>query len=178
MYLGVLSRFEDVQKNNMLQIPDVLIIISGPEPQRGILQNKLLHVYRNSASKVLMVAGLPNSTNSYQDGSVKVVSHMEREHLSQIMQNVKVLICRSGYSSLMDLFKIKRKAILIPTPGQTEQVYLAKYFNEEYSFNICRQSDISSELQFTSDNCGVWNYSGITETNTLEESLKELLILL
>lgn len=175
MYLGILSRYADVQKRNILQIPDVLIIISGPEPQRGILQNKLLDVYRNSSSKVLMVAGLPNKTNSYQDGSVQVVSHMDREKLSEIMQNVKVLICRSGYSSLMDLFKIKRKAILIPTPGQTEQVYLAKYFKEEYSFDICKQSDISNELQFASDNCGVWNYSGLSETKTLEESLKELL---
>jgi UDP-N-acetylglucosamine:LPS N-acetylglucosamine transferase len=60
---------------------------------------------------------------------VKMINHMVDRELRQMIKAAKVIICRPGYSTLMDLAVLGRTAVLVPTPGQTEQEYLADYLS-------------------------------------------------
>ena len=60
------------------------------------------------------------------------MSHLNGEELNQAMVDADIVISRSGYSTIMDLARLGKKAIFIPTPGQTEQTsYLAEHFYKE-----------------------------------------------
>jgi uncharacterized protein (TIGR00661 family) len=156
-YLGVLSRFNSDNLIRTEDIPDVLIVISGPEPQRSILENKLTDVYRNSSKTVWMVLGKPGEKNHFVNNNIHKISHLPKEKMAYLMKNAPILIMRSGYTSLMDLFVLGRKSILVPTPGQTEQEYLAKFYDSHFGFKIVLQSEIKSEENFLAQNCTDWN---------------------
>ena len=159
-YLGPLSRFQkyplEELDNVKMEIPDVLIVLSGPEPQRTLLKNKLVDLYRSSSLKVFMLEGLPNLNNSYSIGNILVIPHCDSFRLAVLLRRAPVLIMRSGYSSLMDLFYLKRKAIIIPTPGQTEQVYLANHLSEKYNFITYKQSQDFKIDMFRSEFSRYW----------------------
>ena len=77
---------------------------------------------------LLIVQGLPAEDLrlvEHRDG-VDYIPHLPTELLQWYMQEAREIVCRSGYSSIMDLYTSGRKARLIPTPGQTEQIYLAE----------------------------------------------------
>ncbi len=105
-------------------------VISGLEPHRTILQERLLKLFARKAEKSLIVEGKPADTVRYrQICGVDVVSHLDDTDLAFVLQNADNIYCRSGYSTLMDLYALGiNRATLIPTPGQTEQEYLAEYF--------------------------------------------------
>lgn len=133
-YLGGLSRFkknEDVEKKY-----ELLVIISGPEPQRTIFENILFKQLETFDDEVLFVRGLPgnNDVKIHSNKSVTVVNHLTAEELNIAMQQSDYVISRSGYTTIMDLIKLQQKAILVPTPGQAEQEYLAKYLFEKKIF--------------------------------------------
>lgn len=146
VYLGALSRFEKLPEEN--KVYDILISISGPEPQRTIFENIIFIQLKNDKRKILIVRGLPaqaeniNPPNSF----AKIVNHLSATELSRAFQRSEIIICRSGYTSIMDLVKIEKTAILIPTPGQTEQEYLAKYLIEKrFFFSIEQQNFVLSK---------------------------------
>jgi len=66
--------------------------------------------------------------------------------LNDLINKSEILIMRSGYSSIMDLNKLERNAVLVPTPGQTEQIYLAERLMKENLFFSCKEEDFSLEL--------------------------------
>jgi len=119
-------------------------IISGVEPHRTILQEKLLGLFLSKNEKSLIIEGKPaQMTNIQNFNNVTIVSHLEDEELSQTLKNAETIYCRSGYSTLMDLYALGIKsAILIPTPGQTEQEYLAEHF-EKKGFFVMKQEEIN-----------------------------------
>jgi uncharacterized protein (TIGR00661 family) len=155
-YVGVLSRFPNAYKKYTGDIPYILAVISGPEPQRTILETKLIERFEKGSQTVWIVSGKPDSVKQKQVGSVKLISHLPSEELFGLMKAVPVLICRSGYSTLMDLFEIGRKAIIIPTPGQTEQEYLAEYFAEHYEFKVISQNTLDDNVKFEPKHCTQW----------------------
>ncbi len=123
-YIGPLSRLE------VVKIPmeyDILVLLSGPEPQRTELEDILLHELKIYKGKVLFVRGKihPEKTIRAQN-HIKVVDFMESTDLEKAINASKLILCRSGYTTIMDLAKLGKKAFFIPTPGQTEQEYLAK----------------------------------------------------
>ncbi|MGC9330515.1 MAG: glycosyltransferase [Bacteroidales bacterium] len=164
-YLGSLSGFCELPSKPTDTIPDVLAVISGPEPQRSLFIRKLLHVFSDDNRQIWLIAGQPDISYDHTDKNVRIISHLKRAELKYLMQHAPVLITRSGYTTLMDLFEIKRKAILIPTPGQTEQEYLATYFNEKYEFKMLVQKQIKDPAAFHSDFCGKWEH---IESQTLK----------
>ena len=104
-----------------------------------MLEERAIHHFNRSERQTLILRGQPQSPVApVHIGNITLMSHMDTPELQDIMQNSETIICRSGYSSLMDLYTIHRKAILIPTPGQTEQEYLAGYFKEK-GFTIIDQ---------------------------------------
>ena len=128
-YIGGLSRFE--KQENVKKKYELLIILSGPEPQRTIFENILLSQLKHTKGPILLVRGLPenDTSSSFQQNNihahVQIVNHLTANDLNDAMLQSKLVISRSGYTTVMDLIKLQQKAILVPTPGQTEQLYLA-----------------------------------------------------
>jgi UDP-N-acetylglucosamine:LPS N-acetylglucosamine transferase len=144
-----LSRLKPTNTNPAKQKYDVLALLSGPEPQRSILEDKLLEVLVGSGLKVAIVRGLPeeqndlNEKNSNENINEFVwFNHLNTKKIGELISESKTIICRSGYSTLMDLAVLNRSAILIPTPGQTEQEYLAKHFEKHFGFKRLKQSQL------------------------------------
>jgi uncharacterized protein (TIGR00661 family) len=139
-YLGALSRFEEKEK---LKKYDLLISISGPEPQRTIFEEKLLNDLKFYTGKVLFVRGLPEKHESIksENVSVEIKNHLDASELNEAILQSDMAVSRCGYTTIMDLVKLKKKAILIPTPGQTEQEYLATYLMEKKMFYTISQKD-------------------------------------
>lgn len=135
-YIGCLSRFE--KQMYLTKKYDLLILISGPEPQRTIFENILLDQVKNYKGEVLFVRGMPGLDNeaNYPDhkaykSNISFKNHLPAFDLGTAIQQSEMVICRSGYTTVMDLVKLQKKAILVPTPGQKEQEYLAS--------NLCAQ---------------------------------------
>src|ERR1019366_1385837 len=106
---------------------DVLGICSGPEPQKGIFEALLTNQLRNSPLKSLIIRGEPDEENKSKSVENMVVrSFMNSQEINTAIAESEVIVSRSGYSMVMDLAKMEKKAIFIPTPGQTEQEYLAE----------------------------------------------------
>ena len=84
----------------------------------------------------MLVRGLPEENKKLQadQKSIEIVNHLSAEELNIAFQQSEMIISRSGYSTIMDLVKLGKKAILVPTPGQTEQEYLADYLMEKNIF--------------------------------------------
>ncbi len=142
-FIGLLSRFsnrsKETEQNNKYQI---VAVISGPEPQRKILEQKLLSQFLNSDKKILLIAGKPKENAQLSIKNIQLITHTNSEKLQEMLKNAEIIIVRAGYSTIMDLFKIKRSAILIPTPGQTEQEYLANYLHNNNLFYYVEQKSL------------------------------------
>ena len=145
-YIGALSRFESLEKTEDL---DVLAIVSGPEPQRSMFEELLRKQLTASKFKAVLVLGKTEENKEEEIGNLKVISHLNAKSLNQQMVNANVVISRSGYSTVMDIAKLHKKAIFVPTPGQTEQLYLAKYFYDKNRAFAMHQKelDIQHALQ-------------------------------
>jgi UDP:flavonoid glycosyltransferase YjiC (YdhE family) len=162
-YIGWLSRFGKPEKKEWKYI---LILLSGPEPQRTILEKIVLDELRNFSELVLIVRGLPGSSSLLTvRENVKCLNHLPAKQLEEAILNASFVIARSGYSTIMDLLKLKKKAILIPTPGQTEQEYLAGHlFKNNLAFCTEQQGFNLSEALKAAN---VFNYSFYDRDTTL-----------
>ena len=109
-----------------------MIILSGPEPQRGLLEEKLKKEITLYNGNVLFIKGIiEKAQKKEQIDNVTFYNFMHSRQLEQALNESDTIICRSGYTSIMDLSKLNKKAFFIPTPGQYEQEYLAKKFKKE-----------------------------------------------
>jgi len=141
-YTGPLSRFE---KKNIEEIKDhLLIILSGPEPQRTILENILIEQVVDYKGTATIVRGLPTEKNIIPStNQILFYNHLIAEELNNEMQKAEFVIGRSGYSTVMDITALKKKSILIPTPGQTEQEYLADHLKKKRFAWSVKQKEFS-----------------------------------
>lgn len=134
-YIGTLSRFSDPAGKRGVPRTcdyDIMIALSGPEPQRTIFEKQIFDQLTNSGLNGIAVRGLTEKTEEYDlTEKFHVFPHLETVKMKEYMLRSHIVICRSGYSSLMDLVTLGINAILIPTPGQTEQEYLAMYLMEK-----------------------------------------------
>jgi hypothetical protein len=132
-YIGVLSRFKKEEKKMISN--SILILISGPEPQRTEFENILFGqlIPHGAAMETVVVRGLPGTElpDPIVREGLKIYNHLPADELNKLMITSEFIIARSGYSTIMDLVTLKRNAILVPTPGQTEQEYLARYLDEK-----------------------------------------------
>jgi UDP-N-acetylglucosamine transferase subunit ALG13 len=142
-FIGPLSRLSKAKPS---VDEHLLVLLSGPEPQRTILENKLIDQLSKTKETVVFVRGLPAASPMLKNmGRIRFENHLDANALSDLLSSAKAVICRSGYSSVMDLLKLKKRALLIPTPGQTEQVYLAKHLNEQHWFVVQEQEQLDLE---------------------------------
>jgi UDP-N-acetylglucosamine transferase subunit ALG13 len=106
---------------------DILFLLSGPEPQREYLEQIIIKEFANRSLKTLLVRGvIENGKNKYRTGHIKTVNYLLRDKLEKVINESELVVSRSGYTTIMDLAVLGKKAFFIPTPGQYEQEYLAK----------------------------------------------------
>lgn len=142
-YVGVLSRFK---KEDLPLQSELIVILSGPEPQRSILEEKLIKELQVLTNPVIIVRGIMEPEQKLiRKNNLKIYNFMKSKELQFHLNSSKIVICRSGYSSVMDLVKLQKPALLIPTPGQYEQVYLAQHLQKKGWFSSCDQEDFSIE---------------------------------
>lgn len=136
-YIGPLTRFK---KKNLSKKHDLLVVLSGPEPQRTLLEEKLRIELSEFKGTILFVKGMVEKEQKIvTQNNFTFYNFMESDELEIAIQESEYVICRSGYSSIMDLAFLSAKAFLIPTPGQFEQEYLSKRFKKEGSVPSCAQ---------------------------------------
>jgi hypothetical protein len=141
-FIGTLSTVRsltEVEKD----IP-ILALLSGPEPQRTILQTEL-KPYLSAIEGAILVKGMVEAAGSYTQDGLTIIEHVNREELQDLLTRSRVVICRSGYSSIMDIEQAKIPAILIPTPGQTEQEYLAARLSSRPGYQVILQHELNEE---------------------------------
>ncbi len=151
-YIGTQSRFE--YKKTKKQY-DFLAIVSGPEPQRTILEKGLIKALKDRKEKSVILLGKPELNDTIKIGNLTIKSHLNAKDLCSLILRSELIICRPGYSTIMDLKKLKSNAFFIPTPGQTEQEYLAQilsekkicYFQKQHEFDF--EKGINEYKSFT-----------------------------
>jgi UDP-N-acetylglucosamine transferase subunit ALG13 len=125
-FVGILSRFKKTTSHSEKKY-DLLALISGPEPQRTIFEKVIREQSINLNKRILLVKGKPNEGEIViTNGLISEVGHLKTDELQQAIESSEFIICRSGYSSVMDLAMMgMNNIIFVPTPGQPEQEYLA-----------------------------------------------------
>jgi UDP-N-acetylglucosamine transferase subunit ALG13 len=138
-YLGALSRFQ--KKGDAVSSAGLLVLISGPEPQRTLFEELVVGQAVKLDTETLIITGRPSvPRDEMLTGRVRIVNHLPSAALGLAMQQSRRILCRSGYSSVMDLVRLGAKAILVPTPGQTEQQYLAdRLMRKGYFLSVAQE---------------------------------------
>lgn len=133
-FIGVLSRFKKSnEEQNRIKLA---VVLSGPEPQRTLLEKNLLpQVIMLNLPSVFVRGLVTEKMGESEIDQVKIVNYLKSDELQKVLEQSDVIVARSGYSTIMDLAVLKKRAVLIPTPGQPEQEYLAtKFMNEQIAY--------------------------------------------
>jgi hypothetical protein len=141
-YIGILSRFRSGDPSNSDKSRKLLVIISGPEKQRSefenIIQRQIAELPGNIEYNI--VRGLPGNKEEQPPGWH---NHVPSGRLEQMIRGSHYIVCRSGYSTIMDLIALGKTALLVPTPGQREQEYIAEHLQQKGYFSNQKQSDFN-----------------------------------
>ena len=178
-YIGLLKRSQRTSApvtyhDNGSVNYDLLVLLSGPEPQRTILENEIMKQLLLLKLKALVVRGVTEEQSvKKQDDFIEVVSNMTTNRLFKAMQHSATIICRAGYSTLMELISLQKKAVIIPTPGQTEQEYLAEKYSESNHFIMQKQSEIN--LRKALNDLGKISPLRITANKGFQKPLEKLI---
>ncbi len=145
-YIGLLSRFSERQKTTGTMGYDLLVLLSGPEPHRTALENKIEKIILGKSIRACIIRGLPGEKAVKPDSeNIRWLNNASDEQIVTYLKNSNKIICRAGYSTIMDLVVLNVGAILIPTPGQTEQEYLAIHNKDKKKFRFINQHKLNWE---------------------------------
>ena len=178
-YTGILSRFNSVGQTDKEQnviFQHNTVILSGPEPQRGILKQKLTVILKDKVPVTVMLEGAPGKENGpVTSGNITFINHLLTPEMKEMISGSQSIITRSGYTTIMELISLNCSALLIPTPGQTEQEYLAEYLSEKRWFSTLRQNQINENISLPSTRAD-WTDEIKEQSNLLlKDALNELL---
>lgn len=171
-YMKLLSRFTRVSCATKYSFA---VVLSGPEPQRTILENNILIDLEAFTKPVVLIRGLPSETEPIEvPPHVTVFNHLDTIDLALELQQADYIICRGGYTSLMELLSIDKKLIIVPTPGQTEQEYLSELLMNTKRLLRIHQSEFSLEDTYTKAQSFTYSKMNIDQFDV--EQLKALLL--
>lgn len=173
-WIGILSRFVDAQ--SVTKEYQLAVVLSGPEPQRSVFETKIIHQLNNLDIKSILVRGkLDAGEIKMISKNLKMVDYLLAAELQNIIEKSELILCRSGYSSVMDMAKLKKKVVFVPTPGQTEQEYIGLQLMKKGVAFCQRQGDFDLELALQE----IKNYTGFVaqlgQTNLLNKAIEEVL---
>ena len=161
-YIGPLSPF---RRMNIKKDIDLLISISGPEPQRTIFEKKVREKIGDIEGNIVVTLGRPEIES--KEEKLRIYSYLDFKKREEIMNRSKLIISRSGYSTIMDLYFIGGKAMFIPTPGQVEQEYLARYLEKRKIAGFMKQDDMDLEKMIEESG----NYEGFKSLYEINSTL-------
>lgn len=173
VYFGIMS---DFKKMDIKEDVDFLFSVSGPEPQRTVLENLITQNINNIQGKIVLSLGRKSDSDVEKkrdelNENILLYDFLPREKRELIMNRSKLIVSRSGYSTLMDIYALGKNAMFIPTPQQTEQEYLAKLHEGRGNFLYVNQDDIdlSKDLERARD------YKGPDKRYDLEKNIERFL---
>ncbi len=169
-YIGVLSRFTTPITTSNIEYKYVAII-SGPEPQRSAFEEKIIELFLNQSYPCAIVRGKPQEKQCLKKENIDIFSHLNTNDFQALLEISENIICRPGYSSIMDLAQLQKKVFFIPTKGQTEQEYLALFHYKKNKIGFSYQDDLNLNI----------NYFGqlpFIENNSLTDKLERVINLL
>lgn len=176
-YIGILSRFSRPMLSDQPAAgtgAEILVLLSGPEPQRTILEQKLLRQLKRTDLRTAVIRGITEKEGTSEPAPhITMYNHLKTGILRDLINEVLVVIGRSGYSTIMDLVTMGKRAIFIPTPGQTEQEYLSRHLmDKKIFFSMSQESfDLIYALELSR------NYPGMVLENdyaVLERAIEAL----
>jgi len=177
-FIGILSRFTDLKatvNENPVSFKHNTVILSGPEPQRKILEQKLTDTLKDKEPPTVILGGNPEKPPGMARlSNIICFNHLPSSAMKEVITGSESLIGRAGYSTIMELISLNCSALLIPTPGQTEQEYLADNLAKKGWFTIISQKNISSDLCLIPKE-SKWSKEIIIQSKELlDKALKEM----
>jgi uncharacterized protein (TIGR00661 family) len=172
-FIGMLSRFQkSVQP--VAHNYDLLVLLSGPEPQRSVFEKIVLQQLPQANLKVLLVRGLPGDEAMLpkSESQLTTVNHLPSSALQQAIEASKLVLSRSGYTTVMDLYFLEKKAIFVPTPGQTEQEYLGEQLQQRRVAYCAKQENF--DLKKALHEAKFYHGFQIREANMLQAAINHL----
>jgi len=143
-YIGVLS---SLKKQTTQTKYDLLVLLSGPEPQRSLLEEKLFKELNKTTKKVCFIRGVVlEKQQTFTKGNIEIYNFLLGKELEEKLNQSALILARSGYSTVMDLAVLQKKAFFIPTPGQTEQLYIAQHLAHQKIAAFALQNDFNLEV--------------------------------
>lgn len=168
-YIGILS---SVRALGTAQDIDCFISISGAEPQRSLFEEIVLKQVKELSGRVVIALGRPELNGSItDDGRVAIHGFMDRVRQEEMLNRARLVVTRPGYTTLMELAELGRRALLVPTVGQSEQEYLADYHRRMGHLHTVRQQD----LVLARDTAIAGNCRGLPRMNGTGQSVRRFL---
>lgn len=160
-YIGTLSRFKKLDLRHTYK---AILLLSGPEPQRSILEQKLKAAFKKFNGQVLLVQGVVSAEQKVNtEKNITIYNFLTSKELNTAICQSEIVVARSGYTTIMDMAALEKKAYFIPTPGQPEQEYLAQYLKDK------RIAPFSTQEGFQiKDLSRLAHYSGFTVARTAQ----------
>jgi len=175
-YMGPLSRFSGATTGEPkinLPHPYYCLILSGPEPQRSLLFEKITSVL--SGIHLVILSGSPAPFAPANRDDITVITNPDTSAMKQVISGSSMVISRAGYSSIMELVSLGKGGVIIPTPGQTEQEYLGRYHNGRHGFITVKHNDLEQLREISPEVQGAIS-PFFPETSTLMEKALRLLL--
>jgi UDP-N-acetylglucosamine:LPS N-acetylglucosamine transferase len=168
-FAGILT---SIPRQDIPRDLDYLVLISGPEPQRSRLEEILLPMAKELDGRSVILLGSPQKKPEVTgSGDCSVRTYVTNEEKAELMNRAKFVICRSGYTTMMELAELKKKpGLFIPTPGQTEQEYLSRYYEQKGWFHS--RSQYHLDLPADIDIAG--KYTGFPEMPGTMDNVRHL----
>ena len=165
-YLGLLS---SLRRRGLPQDVDCFVSVSGPEPQRSIFERTVLAQVRELEGRVVVALGRPGAPDAtLEGGRITVHGYLDRARQEEMMNRARLVVSRSGYTTLMELAELGRRALLVPTPGQTEQEYLARHHEQHGHLHGVAQH----RLRLARDAARARDYAGLPPMAPTERSVQ------
>jgi len=143
-YIGPLSRFTKKDKPRRYHL---MVLLSGPKPQRTLLEDQLLKALEYINKPCLFIRGkVEDEPTKIERGLLTIYNYLTSTALEEALNTSDLILCRSGYTTLMDLAKLEKKAFFIPTPGQFEQEYLAEKLEKDGIAPYATQDNFKLEM--------------------------------
>ncbi|MBM3233711.1 hypothetical protein FJZ19_01315 [Candidatus Pacearchaeota archaeon] len=168
-YPGILSQ---LKKRNLKKDIDYFFSISGPEPQRTIFEEKILGQIENLSGKIVVAGGNPDATKKQERKNIKFFSFLDSKKQEEMMNRAKFIVTRSGYTTILELSELEKKnVLLVPTPGMTEQEYIADLYEKKKFWHHVHQDKLNLEKDIQDAR----GFSGFKPRWKTKESIKKIL---
>lgn len=175
-YVGPLSRFENMVESSQKKFK-FLGVVSGAEPTRTNLELRLRKVFREIPGEHALLLGKPGLNEIVKDGNITVYPHLSTEPFAELVKSSECFVSRPGYSTVMDQAALGANCLFVPTPGQTEQVYLGKLLkNAKYARSL-EESRLTAENLLKAFEGDPWRLPVSEHSNLLQQAVGSLVSL-